>query len=295
MLYSLPGDRVPRVAEDAWVAPGATVVGDPDPAGSDVFIADETGLERISVDGGAVTDEVGAGSAVVGTPRNAWRQLMRGLSIERLIIAAMSVGSAQRALDDVIEYSRGREQFGRPISSFQALRHRIADLATDIEMARAFLYDVADKIDAGLEDHLSRESAMATRLDRADVVVVGLGGAGGVAVEPLAAAGLDVVGLEAGSEPGAQLLAVRGVIDHRRSLGTQRPARRGRRDRSFRRAGAGGAVAAGTPEVPATRTRTTRTRTTRTRTTRATPRRADAAARPRETRRLRRGRCVRSR
>jgi len=100
-------------------------------------------------------------SAVVGTPRDAWKQLMRGLSIERLIIAAMSVGSAQRALDDVIEYSRGREQFGRPISSFQALRHRIADLATDIEMARVFLYDVAEKIDAGLEDHLSRESAMA--------------------------------------------------------------------------------------------------------------------------------------
>ncbi|WP_037140340.1 acyl-CoA dehydrogenase family protein [Rhodococcoides fascians] len=100
-------------------------------------------------------------SAVVGTPRKAWKQLMRGLSIERLIIAAMSVGSAQRALDDVISYTRQREQFGRRISSFQALRHRIADLATDVEMARVFLYDAAGSIDAGLEDDLARESAMA--------------------------------------------------------------------------------------------------------------------------------------
>lgn len=99
--------------------------------------------------------------AVVGEPRDAWKQLMRGLSIERLIIAAMSIGAAARALDDVIEYAREREQFGRPISSFQALRHRIADIATDIEITRVFIYDVADKIDSGLEDNLSRESAMA--------------------------------------------------------------------------------------------------------------------------------------
>ncbi|GAB89809.1 acyl-CoA dehydrogenase family protein [Gordonia rhizosphera] len=100
-------------------------------------------------------------SAVVGTPRNAWKQLMRGLSIERLIIAAMSVGGARRALDDIIAYVREREQFGQKLADFQALRHRIADLATDVELARVFLYDVASKIDLGLEDDLARESAMA--------------------------------------------------------------------------------------------------------------------------------------
>lgn len=99
--------------------------------------------------------------AVVGKPQNAWRQLMRGLSIERLIIAAMSVGAARRAFDDVVRYVREREQFRRPISSFQAVRHRLADLATDIEVARTFLYDAATKIDAGLEDDLSTQSAMA--------------------------------------------------------------------------------------------------------------------------------------
>lgn len=99
--------------------------------------------------------------AVVGQPRNAWKQLMRGLNVERLIIAAMGLGAAQRSLDDVIAYVGQREQFGRRIGSFQALRHRIADLATDIEFARSFVYDVAGRVDAGQEDALARESAMA--------------------------------------------------------------------------------------------------------------------------------------
>ena len=100
-------------------------------------------------------------SNVVGEAKNAWKQLMRGLSVERVIIAAMSLGSAQRSLDDAIAYVSEREQFGRKIGSFQALRHRIADLATDIAFARSFVYDVAHRIDEGLEDSLARESAMA--------------------------------------------------------------------------------------------------------------------------------------
>ena len=51
-------------------------------------------------------------------------QLMSGLNTERLIIAAQSTGLAQRALDDVLAYIKEREQFGRPIGSFQALSHR---------------------------------------------------------------------------------------------------------------------------------------------------------------------------
>lgn len=86
---------------------------------------------------------------------------MRGLGVERLIIAAMSVGSAQRSLDDAIAFVREREAFGQKVATFQALRHRIADLATDIAFARSFLYDVAARIDAGQEDQLAQESAMA--------------------------------------------------------------------------------------------------------------------------------------
>ncbi|GAA1668692.1 putative acyl-CoA dehydrogenase YngJ [Citricoccus zhacaiensis] len=100
-------------------------------------------------------------SAVVGEAGQGWKQLMRGLSVERLIIAAMSLGAAQRSLDDTIAYVKEREAFGTKLASFQALRHRIADLATDIAMARSFVYDAAAKVDAGLEDALASESAMA--------------------------------------------------------------------------------------------------------------------------------------
>jgi alkylation response protein AidB-like acyl-CoA dehydrogenase len=99
--------------------------------------------------------------AVVGRDGEAWAQLMRGLSIERLIIAAMSIGAAARSLDDVLAYVKEREQFGRTIGSFQAVRHRIADLATEIACCRAFVYEIAEAIDHGEEDALSRESSMA--------------------------------------------------------------------------------------------------------------------------------------
>jgi alkylation response protein AidB-like acyl-CoA dehydrogenase len=98
---------------------------------------------------------------VVGGIGDAWHRLMRGLNVERLIIAAMSLGAAQRSLEDTIAYVRQREQFGRPIGTFQALRHRLADLAAEIECCRAFVYHVAAQIDAGLEEQLARAGSIA--------------------------------------------------------------------------------------------------------------------------------------
>ncbi len=98
---------------------------------------------------------------VVGGIGDAWHRLMRGLNVERLIIAAMSLGAARRSLQDTIAYVRTREQFGKPIGSFQSVRHSVADMATEIEHCRAFVYQVAAQIDAGLEDRLAREGSMA--------------------------------------------------------------------------------------------------------------------------------------
>jgi alkylation response protein AidB-like acyl-CoA dehydrogenase len=98
---------------------------------------------------------------VVGEVDMAWQHLMRGLSVERLIIAAMSLGAAERALDDVIGYVTQREQFGRTIGSFQAVQHRIAILATEIAYCKSFVFDIADKIDHGEEENLGMEGAMA--------------------------------------------------------------------------------------------------------------------------------------
>jgi butyryl-CoA dehydrogenase len=77
----------------------------------------------------------------------------------RIGIAAQAVGIAQAALDESIEYSKQRQQFGKPISSFQAIQWMIADMATRIEAARYLVYNAAYKKDKG--ERISKEAAMA--------------------------------------------------------------------------------------------------------------------------------------
>ncbi|MFJ8648573.1 acyl-CoA dehydrogenase family protein [Streptomyces sp. NPDC093546] len=100
-------------------------------------------------------------AAVVGTPGRAWTQLMAGLNLERMILAALMLGLARRAFDDTLAYVRQREQFGRPVGSFQALKHRIADMATELECARLLLDDTAAAIDAEPGRVFAREASMA--------------------------------------------------------------------------------------------------------------------------------------
>jgi isovaleryl-CoA dehydrogenase len=99
--------------------------------------------------------------SVVGEVGQGWGQLMAGLNLERMILAALMLGTARRAFDDTVAYVRDRHQFGRPIGSFQALRHRIADHATELECTRLLVHDVARKIDAQPERMLPREASMA--------------------------------------------------------------------------------------------------------------------------------------
>jgi isovaleryl-CoA dehydrogenase len=98
---------------------------------------------------------------LIGQQDHGWMQLMAGLNHERLIIAAQALGMAQRAFDDVLAYVKERKQFGRPIGSFQALRHRLADLATEIESARLLVYDTAARVDANPGSLFPREASMA--------------------------------------------------------------------------------------------------------------------------------------
>jgi alkylation response protein AidB-like acyl-CoA dehydrogenase len=98
---------------------------------------------------------------LIGAEGEGWRQLMAGLNHERLILAAQALGWAQRAFDDTLAYVKERKQFGRPIGSFQALKHRLADLIADIEAARLLVYDVALRSDANPEVTLPREASIA--------------------------------------------------------------------------------------------------------------------------------------
>jgi isovaleryl-CoA dehydrogenase len=98
---------------------------------------------------------------LLGQVDQAWMQLMAGLNHERLIIAAQLLGVAQRTFDDALAYIKERKQFGRPIGSFQALKHRVADLATELEVSRLLVYDVAQKVDSDPTRLLPREASMA--------------------------------------------------------------------------------------------------------------------------------------
>jgi isovaleryl-CoA dehydrogenase len=98
---------------------------------------------------------------LIGHQDQGWRQLMAGLNHERLIIAAQALGLAQRAFEDVLAYVKERKQFGRPIGGFQALKHRLADLATELEAARLLVYDTALRVDANPGELFPREASMA--------------------------------------------------------------------------------------------------------------------------------------
>jgi len=100
---------------------------------------------------------------LVGGLGEGFRIAMSGLDGGRLNIGACSLGGAQRCLDEAIGYTKGRQQFGQPIADFQNTQFTLADMATDLEAARALLYVAAAKVTAGAPDR-SRFSAMAKRL-----------------------------------------------------------------------------------------------------------------------------------
>jgi butyryl-CoA dehydrogenase len=80
--------------------------------------------------------------------------------VSRPGVAAQALGIAQGALDECFSYARVRRQFGQSIASFQAIQHRLADMATRIEASRALLYTVARLIDKDKERRWTKESAM---------------------------------------------------------------------------------------------------------------------------------------
>lgn len=100
---------------------------------------------------------------LVGGEGEGFRIAMAGLDGGRLNIGACSLGGAQRCLDEAIRYTKERQQFGQPVAEFQNTQFTLADMATDLEAARALLYLAAAKVTANAPDK-SRFSAMAKRL-----------------------------------------------------------------------------------------------------------------------------------
>jgi alkylation response protein AidB-like acyl-CoA dehydrogenase len=96
---------------------------------------------------------------LVGDPDLGLWQFIRTLEVGRISIAALSLSLTQAVLDLALDYARERRQFGEPISSFQAVQFKLADIATELEAARWLTYRAAYLRDAG--EPFQKEAAMA--------------------------------------------------------------------------------------------------------------------------------------
>lgn len=98
-------------------------------------------------------------SQLLGKPGDGFVDSLRILDGGRISIAALSLGIAQGAFDAALKYSKHRKQFGRFISEFQSIQHKLSDMAVSIEAARLLTYRAGARKDAG--KRVTKESAMA--------------------------------------------------------------------------------------------------------------------------------------
>ncbi|MEO8146316.1 MAG: acyl-CoA dehydrogenase [Bacteroidia bacterium] len=96
---------------------------------------------------------------VLGIVGEGFKQAMKVLDGGRISIASLSLGIAKGAFDAAVKYSKEREQFGQPISNFQGISFKIADMATEIEAAELLTYEAADLKNRG--EKVTKVSAMA--------------------------------------------------------------------------------------------------------------------------------------
>jgi alkylation response protein AidB-like acyl-CoA dehydrogenase len=112
-------------------------------------------IGRLEFDGVAATAD-----QVVGEVNQGFRLGMQTLDLFRPSVGAMVLGLAEAALDAAVQHAGVRRQFGRPLREFQAVSHRLADMATRVEAARLLVYSAATAYDAGAP-RIGRRSAMA--------------------------------------------------------------------------------------------------------------------------------------
>ncbi len=104
---------------------------------------------------------------MLGEEGRGFYYMMEGLQIERLSISQICVGAMDYAMDLTLQYMSEREAFGRPINKFQALRHKIADLATEIEAWKQFMYHTSYRYGQG--EFVVKECSM-LKLKTADLL-----------------------------------------------------------------------------------------------------------------------------
>jgi butyryl-CoA dehydrogenase len=98
-------------------------------------------------------------SNLIGKRGEGFKQFLDCLDGGRIAIAALAVGTAQGAFEEALRYAKERVQFGQPIGKFQGVSFKLADMATEIELARNMVYKAAAMRDAGVPH--TKEASMA--------------------------------------------------------------------------------------------------------------------------------------
>lgn len=101
---------------------------------------------------------------LLGAENQAWGSVILAIGLSRLLVAAASVGLARNVFEKAHAYALEREQFGRPIGRFQAIAHRLADMATEIEVMRLMTYQATAFLDEGdiADKHVSMAKVYCT-------------------------------------------------------------------------------------------------------------------------------------
>ncbi len=119
---------------------------------------------------------------LIGKENKGFYQLLEFFDESRILVAAQALGTAQGAFDRALAYVKQREQFGKKIAQFQITQHKLADMATKIEMARLLTYKAAWNFDQGRIDpkltSMAKMVAARTAVEVADEAIQLLGGYG---------------------------------------------------------------------------------------------------------------------
>ncbi len=119
---------------------------------------------------------------LVGKEGRGFYQVLEFFDESRILVAAQALGTAQGAFDRALAYVKAREQFGKKIAQYQATQHKLADMATKIEMARLLTYKAAWNCDQGRMDpkltSMAKMAAARTAVEVADEAIQLMGGYG---------------------------------------------------------------------------------------------------------------------
>jgi alkylation response protein AidB-like acyl-CoA dehydrogenase len=148
-------DRVVDAGHAELIVCAAELDGEPTP------LLVERGAAGVEVEAGMTLDQTrrqgmlrlaGAPATPLGGPGRGTAALERARDLEGVALALEAVGAAARCLEITVEYLKERVQFGKPIGSFQALKHRCADLVSELEAARSTAYYASWVVDAAPEE-----------------------------------------------------------------------------------------------------------------------------------------------